>query len=574
MKKLFWLVLFFIGSLNAFEFGQKPLTLEEAFKVDILAGEKTIDFSLKLGQDIYVYKDKIKVSLVKPKKIDLTELIKFPDFIKHDGFSVYENQLNLSIPYDLIGKKINSNEIELELIYQGCSSKGLCYSPVKYNKKLLIPSKFVKSGNVNISETDSIVNTFKTGNYFLIWGSFFLLGLLLSLTPCVFPMIPILSSIIVSVSKVEKVTPLRGFTLALIYVLSSSLAYTIAGILAALFGSNLQVYFQNPFVLTSFAIIFIILALSMFGYFTISMPSFIQNKLTNKNNNRHGLIGVVIMGFLSALIAGPCVAPPLAAALVYIGQTADVFLGATALFIFSFAMGIPLLLIGFGMGRFMPKPGVWMQDISKIFGIIMLFLANYILSRIVDPIIIMFVYSVLFLSLGIFLRKFQHILIKLLTVIILIYGASLFVGALSGQDNPFKPFEKFIINNKQIDFKKTELNWKKVKNLSELKEIVKSSSKPVLLDFWASWCISCKEMEQITFKDKKVFEKLNKFTLLKIDISNNTNSDIKLQKYFNIYGPPAIILWSSNDENDFIKSIGYKNPKKFLNFLNDFLEKN
>jgi thiol:disulfide interchange protein DsbD len=365
-------------------------------------------------------------------------------------------------------------------------------------------------------------------------------------------------------------TASKGFFLSLVYVLSMSLAYTIAGVIAGLFGANLQVALQNPYVLVVFALIFVALAFSMFGYFEIRLPASIQTRLnkTTDGKEKQGIAGIAIMGFLSALIVGPCVAPPLAGALVYIGQTGDAVLGGAALFVMSLGMGVPLLLIGLGAGRFMPKPGGWMEGITRIFGIVMLGVAIWLLDRVLDASVIMYLWSFLLLGTAIYLRVYKHLLSQLFTLLIFLLGVVLFVGAISGATNPLNPMEKFT-SGTVIQSSSEKLNFTKIKNIEELNLAIKNSTKPVMLDFWASWCVACKELEEITFKDPQVISKLQEFTLLKADVTENNDDDKALQKMFGVVGPPALIFWDKDGkEINSSKIVGYKNPKDFLEIVN------
>lgn len=346
-------------------------------------------------------------------------------------------------------------------------------------------------------------------------------------------MIPILSSIIVKAGDDGKLTASRGFFLSLVYVLAMSAAYTIAGVLAGVFGANLQVALQNPYVLTVFAGIFVALAFSMFGYFKLELPQSLQNKInkTTDGKEKQGVVGIAIMGFLSALIVGPCVAPPLAGgALVYIGQTGDAILGGMALFVMSLGMGAPLLLIGLGAGKYMPKPGGWMDSVSKIFGIVMLAVAVWMLDRVLNATIIMYLWALLLIGAALYLKVFEHIISRLITTVIMIFGVILFVGAVSGATNPLDPLSKFTSNVAGQVSNSAKLQWQYVKTNEEIDAAVKASNKPVMLDFYADWCVSCKELEGITFKDEAVLAKLNEFTLIKADVTKNTDDDKAMQK--------------------------------------------
>ncbi len=577
MKKILLLIFTFIYSFSA-GLSQDFLEPTEAFKPAFIKNKDSLSFKLELGKDIYLYDDKLKVFITKPQKIEITEEINIPDPVNYDEFIVQLKNLDLTIPFSLLKSKVDSSEYEIEVKFQGCSKAGLCYAPMSEKYLLTFDGKTstqeIKKEekveqNINLSETDSIASTLKDGNMLLVLATFFGFGLLLSLTPCVFPMIPILSSIIVGASKNENMTASRGFFLSLVYVLSMSVAYTIAGIIAGVFGANLQAALQNPYVLVVFALIFVALAFSMFGYFEIKLPQSIQTKLnkTTDGKEKQGIAGIAIMGFLSALIVGPCVAPPLAGALVYIGQTGDALLGGMALFVLSLGMGVPLLLIGLGAGKFMPKPGGWMEGITRIFGIVMLGVAIWLLERVLSASVIMSLWALLLLGTAIYLKTLTNMITELISSVLFILGVVLLVGLISGATNPLKPLEK-LIGSKNI-VNTNELVFQKVKNIAELELAIKNSPKPIMLDFWASWCVACKELEEITFKDEEVIKKLQGFTLLKADVTINSNEDKALQKMFGVVGPPALIFWDK-DKNEVKSSkiVGYKNPKDFLEIVN------
>ena len=579
MKKIFLLLFTFIYSFSL-ELSQDFLEPQDAFKSSFTKNQDSLNFKLDLGRDIYLYDDKLKVFISKPEKIEITEDVNIPEPEAYHEFIVLFNNLDLTIPFSLLNSKINSSKYEITVQFQGCSKAGLCYAPMSEKYLLELDGTIVKKElkevlvqmpvhNTVLNETDIIANSLKDGNIVLILATFFGFGLLLSLTPCVFPMIPILSSIIVGASKNEDMTASRGFFLSLVYVLSMSVAYTIAGIIAGVFGANLQAALQNPYVLVVFALIFVALAFSMFGYFEIRLPASIQTKLnkTTDGKEKQGIAGIAIMGFLSALIVGPCVAPPLAGALVYIGQTGDALLGGMALFVMSLGMGVPLLLIGLGAGRFMPKPGGWMEGITRIFGIVMLGVAIWLLDRVLDASLIIVLWALLLLGSAIYLKIYTNIITRLISMVLLILGTVLLVGAISGATNPLKPLDKFTSSKSVVNT--NELVFQKVKNIVELELAIKNSDKPIMLDFWASWCVACKELEEITFKDDEVIKKLQGFTLLKADVTANSDDDKALQKMFAVVGPPALVFWDK-DKNEVKSSkiVGYKNPKDFLEIIN------
>ncbi len=572
------ILLFLFCSIFAFAIEQSFLEPEEAFKPKFEESKDKVTFNLGLGEAIYLYDEKLKVLITKPEKIDISKDVNLPKAVPYEIWQVHFDDLKIDIPFSLIQSKTNASSVEIEIQFQGCSKAGLCYAPMSQTKTINFSNVVTEEKKqveevapIAQNETDVIAGTLKNGSFLLVLATFFGFGLLLSLTPCVFPMIPILSSIIVKAGDDGKLTASKGFFLSLVYVLAMSFAYTIAGVLAGLFGANLQVALQNPYVLVVFAAIFVALAFSMFGYFKLELPQSIQNKVnkTADGKENQGIAGIAIMGFLSALIVGPCVAPPLAGALVYIGQTGDAFLGGAALFVMSLGMGAPLLLIGLGAGKYMPKPGGWMDSVTKIFGIVMLSVAVWMLDRVLPASIVMYLWSLLFIGAALYLKVFEHIIARLITTVILIYGVLLFVGAVSGATNPLDPLSKLTSKTVAGQVDTTKLKWNYVKTNAEIDAAVKSSTKPVMLDFYADWCISCKELEGITFKDATVFAKLNEFTLIKADVTKNTDDDKAMQKRFGVVGPPALIFWDKDNKE--IKSsqiVGYKNAEDFLEIVN------
>ena len=504
-----------------------------------------------------------------------------------------KKDITVEIPISIIKSKIGEGNFTLQIEYQGCSEKGLCYQPLKkefvFSTKTKSDAKQTpvskdKIDGANISEEDKIVNSLKNSSWSSVLALFFGFGLLLSLTPCIFPMIPILSSIIVSQSGEgkAKMSVARGLFLSSIYVLSMAIAYTIAGVLAGLFGANIQTALQNPVVLSLFALVFVALAFSMFGYYEIQLPKALQSKLSKTSDTAQangGLAGVAVMGFLSALIVGPCVAPALAGALVYIGQTGDALLGGGALFVMSLGMGVPLLIVGAGAGKFMPKPGGWMTLVSQIFGVVMLAIAIWMLDRILPPFVTLFLWSLLFIGSAVYAGAFEPFkegirnekkLIKLFAIVLFLIGLLELVGSFSGATNPLNPLEKLKRNENfaQNSIKENSVNFKIVKNIKELKEQIQKSDKAVLLDFSAKWCASCKELEEITFKDQSVVKLFSEFTLLRVDVTKNSQDDKELLKKYNLFGPPAIIFYDKKKKllKD-LKTIGYKSPDEFIPIL-------
>lgn len=576
--KLF--VIFAFLSVSLFALTQnKVLTPEEAFQISSNKTGDAISLSIKLGKDIYIYDDQFKISIIEPKVVSLDNDIKRPKAIEYEEFLVHKKSVDILIPLSIIKNYVSSGEFKLNIAYQGCSSTGICYQPSNYEKVYNLGSISQNIDTVDLSEQDAIASSFENDNIWIVLLSFFGFGLLLSMTPCIFPMIPILSSIIVSQSK--SISTKRAFAMSVVYVLAMALAYTLAGVMAGLFGANIQAALQDPWIIGIFSAVFVALAFSMFGFYEIQMPSFIQSKLSKKSDEMQGqgIVSVAIMGFLSALIMGPCVAAPLAGALVYIGQSGDAFLGGAALFVMSLGMGVPLILIGTGAGKYMPRPGGWMDAVKAFFGVIMLGLAIWTLSRVVSANIIIFLWMALIISSSIYMGALESLekgasgwykLIKSFAVILFIYGIMLFVGAMSNATNPLNPLEKFSMSahNAVVMEDKHTIVFQKVATLSALKSIINESNKPVMVDFYADWCVSCVELENYTFSDQSVKDKLSDFTVLQVDVTKNSTDDKELLKEFGLFGPPAIVFFQDAKELQNKRLIGFKNAKDFLEHLN------
>jgi thioredoxin:protein disulfide reductase len=568
-------------------FGAGFLMPDQAFQPSASLNEKgQIVVDVKLGEGIYLYEKEFKISLKENKNITIAKL-ELPQSVDHDGDKVFLTSPHVIVDLKSSGNVNTKQKVDLVVAYQGCSTKGLCYEPQTRNYSFDVDTAKLSENTQNVSttqtsETQSIANTLKSGNILLILGMFFLFGLLLSLTPCVFPMIPIISSVIVS--QGSGLTAKRAFFLSIVYVLSMSVAYTIAGVLAGLFGSNLQVALQTPWVIYSFAGIFVALSLSMFDLYELQMPNFIQSKLSSATGKKSGVVGVAIMGFLSALIVGPCVAAPLAGALVYIGQTGNALLGGVALFMLSIGMGVPLIIVGTGAGKFMPRPGVWMDTIKTIFGVMMLGVAVWMISRVLDEGIVMLLWGVLAIGTGVHFRALEPLHInngvqensikKIVAVLLVIYGVILLVGSISGSKNVLMPLDQFTqkANAQTLETGSVGLKFKVVTDEQELDAALKQAQgKKVIIDFSAAWCTACKEFDETTFKDKAVMDKMNQFVLIRADITANTEKQKALAKRFKVFGPPVIIFIDKNGKVlDNQTVTGYKKPEEFLKYIQAF----
>lgn len=540
----------------------------------------------RIAKGYYLYQEKIAATVIQPNTISVGP-ISFPEG-KHKTDEifgetiVYYNDVTLTVPFATPLKQ--ATDITIEVSFQGCADIGVCYPPM--NKQVTLSFQPTKgsippttSANNTISEQDQIANSLFSNTVWITCLTFLGFGVLLSFTPCVFPMIPILSGIIIGHGK--DLTTRKAFYLSFSYVFASALTYAGFGILAGLFGSNLQATFQNPWILSFFSGLFVLLALSMFGLYQIQLPTTIQSKLSQlSQHQKHGsLWGSAIMGVLSTLIVGPCVAAPLAGVLIYIGQTGDAILGGFALFSLGIGMGIPLLIIGVSAGKLLPKAGHWMEPIKYFFGVMLLAVAIWLVERILPASIILVLWSGLLIVSAIYLKAVErlpenangwHKLSKGIGAILLIYGIILMVGAASGGSNPLKPLANFSTNQKHT-VQQHPLSFKKIKNSADLNsalQLAAQNKQFAMLDFYADWCVSCKEMEAFTFTDSSVQGALKNVMLLQADVTQNDNEDRLLLNKFSLIGPPAILFFDTNSaELKQNRVIGYMGPNDFLTRL-------
>ncbi|MCF6310217.1 MAG: protein-disulfide reductase DsbD [Sulfurimonas sp.] len=587
MKKI---ILFLFSSILLFGAQPKFLMPDEAFVPTAKLNEKMqIEATISIAKDIYLYEQEINLKVKSGSGISILDFTTSKS-VNHDGDMVYLDSPTfiVNLKKDITTTGIKS--INFELSYQGCSEQGLCYEPYTKAFKFDVDSSQLPAATATIkknildkeikpqeqkkelSQTDSIADSIKSGSVLIVLLTFFGFGLLLSLTPCVFPMIPIISGVIIS--QGEGITTKKAFILSIIYVLAMAVAYTIAGVLAGLFGSNLQAALQTPWVIYSFSGIFVVLAMSMFGLYELKLPDSLVAKVSS-TGNQSGYIGVAIMGFLSALIVGPCVAAPLAGALVYIGQTGDAVLGGAALFSMSIGMGLPLIAIGVSAGKFMPRPGAWMNMVSAIFGFMMLGVAIWMLERVVDSYVTMLLYSILGICfatyLGTFEKQESHIFRKSMAIIIFIYSVSLFIGVLGGSNSLTRPLE-FLTPKvvSSVSNPTTEhVKFIKVTSIEQLDIVLaKNSGKKIMLDFSAQWCAVCKELDEVTFSDEKVKAKMRELVLIQADVTDNNKEQKELSKKYGVFGPPVMIFFDK--ESNIIKSktiVGFIEPDEFLAHL-------
>ena len=603
---------------------QELLPPDEAFQIAVdVRDASTLVAKFTPAKDYYLYRDKIAFEPQESgtfiEKITLPQG-KMKEDLTFGYVEVYYEPFQATIS---LKREAPAPEQPLTLAatYQGCNEPvGVCYAPIKKDINLTLPAlKAIDtvanavSGHATAAPYDATADLFQmpsqtrtpvieteaykidrmfdTGNYWLILSGFFGIGLLLAFTPCVFPMFPILSGIIARRGK--HLTKRRGFILALAYVMGMAITYAIAGVIAGLSGSMLSAALQNAWVLGTFAFIFILLSFSMFGFYDLQMPGSIQNKLSEEAGHIKGgqLTGVFGMGALSALIVGPCVAAPLAGALLYISQTSDVVLGGSALFVMALGMGVPLLLLGASAGALLPKAGPWMESIKQFFGVLLLAVAIWIISPIINEVIHMLLWATLLIISAIYMHAIDPLppratgvqkFLKGVGVISLLMGIALLIGVLSGNRDVLQPLSQFNIaassglKDGTMTYGSTgHIPFERVKTIAELDERIQQATdnnQYVMVDFYADWCISCKEMERFTLSDDKIKDKLKNVMLLQVDVTHGTADDAALLKRYNLFGPPGILFIDrQGNEIPDIRIIGFLNKTDFLTVLNAVL---
>ena len=565
---------------SLFDIEDQVLTPDQAFKLALSPQDNnTIEASFTIAPGHYLYRDRIKFesknatieSIVLPKG----EIKKDPNF---GEMEVFHQSFVAKIALQSIPDSLQT--ITLQASFQGCSEKGLCYSPIRKTIDVVLTSNTV-SPEITKNNDDQAATLLKGGKLWLIIIGFFGFGLLLALTPCVLPMIPILSGIIVGDKKVHHhaTSRLHSFNLSLAYVFGMSISYSLAGVAAGLSGQLLSSALQSPWILGITAIIFVLLAFSMFGFYELRLPSSIENRMVNVANGIKGgqFIGVFTMGALSALIVSPCVAAPLAGALIYISQTHDVLLGGIALFALSIGMGVPLLLIGASAGHVLPKAGIWMTTVRNFFGVLMLGVAIYMISPVIPLSLEMLLWAALLIIPAIYLHALDPLpanssapsrLLKGVGIILLALGLTLIVGAASGARSPWQPLSGLVSITKNPST--SSLNFKSIHSISELEAQLKNArGKIVMLDFYADWCVACKELEEFTFNDPSVKKALENTVLLQADVTANSPEEVALLNKFKLFGPPGIVFYNkSGQEVSPLKVIGYQAPEDFIKVLN------
>jgi thioredoxin:protein disulfide reductase len=548
----------------------------------------TVEIRYAIADGYYLYRERFRFA-AEPAAVALG-LPQFPTGeIHEDKFfgkqETYRREVRIRLPLERGG----SDPVKLRVTSQGCADIGVCYVPQEQSAELRFASaggsaaSILRGDDQFLSEPgyarpgvagDDVryAGVLESGKLWLVVGVFFGAGLLLTFTPCVLPMIPILSGIIVGEGR--KVTRRRAILVSLAYVLGMSVTYAAIGVAAALSGSLLSAALQNAWVLGAFSGVFVLLALSMFGFYELQLPSGWHARLTETSNRLSGghWSAVVLMGMLSAAIVSPCVAAPLAGALLYIGQTRDTILGGTALFSMALGMGVPLLLVGVSEGMLLPKSGHWMRAVKQFFGVLLLGVAIWVVAPAIPVAVQMMLWATLLIGSGIFLRALDPLpneasgwtrLWKAVGILALLLGIAEGLGALSGTRDPLQPLAGLVGEPAGA----RPLKFETVRTLDELDARVRNAG-PAMLDFYADWCVTCKEMERFTFSDPRVQARLAGMTLLRVDVTANTAADKVLLKRFRLFGPPGIVFFDANGrEIENLRIVGYQSPEKFIRSL-------
>ena len=572
---------------------------EKAFRLSARALDPTaVEVQFRIADGYYMYRDKFRFAVAGGSDAKLGEPQFPPGQRKKDEFfgevETYRKQVAVKVP--VTG---NAEKLQLQVTSQGCADVGVCYppqvqridvrlanfspgsagplagAPQDSSAPLSTPSfggREVREPAI-VSDETRFEQALASGGFLLTLAIFFGAGILLTFTPCVLPMIPILSGIIVGENRA--VAKAHAFALSVTYVLGMAVTYTVIGVVAALSGAFISAALQNPWVLAAFATIFVVLALSMFGFYDLQLPSALHAKAHAASAKLRGgeLGAVALMGMLSAAIVSPCVAAPLAGALLYIGQTRDALLGGAALFSLALGMGVPLVVVGTTEGALLPKSARAMVAVKKFFGWALLAVAIWIVSPIIPPAAQMLAWAALLIIGAVYLHALDPLphdapgfarLAKGVGVIALVAGAALVIGALSGARDPLQPLAGWRTGSAPVP----EVRFERVRSLGELDARLKTADRPVMLDFYADWCVSCKEMERFTFADDKVRAQLGNMLLLQADVTANSPADQALLKRFRLFGPPGIIfLDASGREIPGLRVIGFQPPDRFLETL-------
>ena len=547
---------------------------DQAFKIFVQAtAPDRIEVSYAVTDGYYLYRDKLKFALaaeVQGVALGQPQIPKGE--IKTDDYfgtqEVWHHDFTVQLPVSRAGGP--ALPLTLNLTWQGCADAGLCYPPQRAKFEVTLPaadgsSKVAVAAEPYVSEQDWLASLVRSGSLFTLLGMFFLSGLGLAFTPCVLPMVPIISGIIAGHGA--NMTRLKGFSLSMTYVLGMAATYTAAGMAFAAAGQQAQSLFQQPWIISLFAVLFVTMAASMFGFFTVQMPSFVQTRLAELSNRQRAgsYAGVAVMGALSALIVTTCVGPALVAALSVIGQSGQMLRGGLALFAMAMGMGTPLLVVGASAGQLLPRAGAWMETVKQLFGALLLAVAAWMLARIVPERIALLLWALPALAAAVVLLRatlrsnLPRLLVRTIGAAALLWAVLLVVGGVRGATDPLAPWALAPTH--------IELPFVTIKSVADLDREVaaaQAAGKPLLLDFYADWCVSCKEMERYTFPDAQVRQVLANTVLLRADVTANDEADQALLAKFGIFGPPTIAFYGSDGiERSTLRVVGFMKAAEF-----------
>ena len=565
---------------------------DEAFRIEVRAVDaRTLIARLSPAKGYYLYRDRITFAIQQPTGVSVSSTTLPKGDAKDDPtfgkVEVYHQPFEATIV--LAGSSPSTGSVALTASFQGCNDPvGVCYPPIEKLLTVALPLAGAAPGawqstaatapaaplpgTADIDENSRIGALFAGSSKWALVAAFFGFGVLLAFTPCMLPMIPILSGIIVGHG--HAMTKRHALGLSAVYVLAMAITYALAGIAAGLAGTMLSAWLQNPWALGSFAAIFVLLSLSMFGLYELQLPGWLQTRLADAGRNVRGgrVAGAFAMGVLSAIIIGPCVAAPLAGALLYIGQTRDVVLGGTALFAMAIGMGVPLMVVGATAGSLLPKAGPWMESIKRVFGVTMLAVAIWMVSPVIPLVAQQLLWATLLIVPAVYLHALDPLptgapgyrrLFKAFGVMSLLLGAALMIGALSGSRELLQPLSGLRAGTTSTA--SSELPFQPVASIAELDQRVRAAQgKPVMLDFWAEWCVSCKEMEHLTFSDPRVQARLKDSVLLRADVTANNAEHKALLARFSLFGPPGILFFDKAGQALPLRVIGYQSADRFL----------
>jgi len=567
-------ILLLIG-INAFAEQNSPLSMDQAFPLKIWSPDpQTVVIQWDIQPGYYLYKDRIHIAPAPDSTVELGAP-RFPQATEHYNpilghFSAYEGLLQLGVPV----LSATSTSIVLQIQYQGCAQKGYCYPP----QTRLIEVNLSAQPEAIASDSIPTQKTPVTMNKGWGWGSwlgFLGMGLLISLTPCVLPMIPVLSGLILGK---EHIGHWRAFFISLAYVLGMAVTYAMAGLLFGALGGSLQVYLQKTWIIALFSGVFVLMALSLFGVFQIEPPEKLRAYLAGLSNRQAqgSLFGAAVMGCLSSLILSPCATPPLVAVLSYISQSGNAYLGGLALFVIGLGSGIPLLLIGAFGKRLLPKAGAWMGVIENILGVILLGMGIWMLSRILPDRIVLMLWAFLAIGLAIALEAFNTVttrfklICKSLGILVFVYGILLLVGAMEGARTPWES----LVFKKSADSAQNSIDFLSVSSLDDVQKAMNQApGKPVILDFYADWCVSCKIIDRNVFADSAVKNKLAGYLLLRSDVTVGTQENQALMKEYRVVAPPTLLFFDQNhQELTDARIIGEISSADFIKRLNQLAE--